>query len=126
MGLLDWLKRGDRPEGALKPVMPVVETQNISPIWLPAPYTDRSSGYRVQPCVGWSEKGYHPGLTVAPPGEEGVTSWGEPFGEQRHALAASYSAFSGWIESHEAQRDERDRSDRAGRERKKDAAAWER
>lgn len=113
MGLLDWVKRRGKSENAFESPQPERGAQEISAFWLPAPYKVPSSGYLVQPCVGWSEKGYHPGLTVAAPGGDAVTSWGEQFKEKGHAKAAAYSAFTGWLGSHEAEMDSRERDARS-------------
>lgn len=116
MGFLDWIKRRerDRVPSENKPD-DVGRKHTISPIWQPAPYKAHSSGYLVQPCVGWSEKGYHPGLVTKAPGAEPKTQWGAATPTYKRALAESHSAFAGWLESHEAEMDNARRSGTARR-----------
>jgi hypothetical protein len=125
MGMLDWVKGRGKPGRATESPKNDSANPEISAFWLPAPYTDRASGYRARPCVGWSENGYHAGLTVAPPDGEAVTTWGEPFKEKGHALVAANSAFAKWIERHEAQREDVERLGKASNPPRK-GATWER
>lgn len=108
MGLLDWVKRRGMPDSREPDKAPDINNVpglGISPIWQPEPYKERSSRYLVQPCVGWSEKGYHAGLAVAAPNGETATHWGAASPNKSRAMCEAYSAFSGWLENHEARLD---------------------
>jgi hypothetical protein len=117
MAFLDWMKthrnkgaqseRGERQND--------ISQAGIRPIWQPEPYRVRSSGYLVQPCVGWSEKGYHAGLLVKSPQGEAITQWCPAVASKGRATAEAHSAFSGWLESHEAHLDYAKESHRRSR-----------
>lgn len=100
MGFLDWIKG---PEHAYQ------ANHGVRTIWKGGAYVDRASGYSVQACLGMSEKGYHAGLSFTPPNGEAKTTWHRPVQRRDRAMSECYSAFSGWVESHEANIDEKDR-----------------
>jgi hypothetical protein len=124
MGILDWIKvrqRADRKvgdSGALN--------AEISPLWQPGPYKVESSGFLVQPNVGWSDKGYHPGLTILPPKGKAETHWGSAVPDKRQALVEANSAFSGWIEAHEAETDAKERRKNNNVKNRRETPSWER
>ena len=118
MAFLDWTKRRREPENAR------TSEPRIAVIWQPAPYLERCSGDLVQPCVGWSEKGYHAGLVVKPRNGEQITQWCAPSADKRQAMAEAYSAFTGWVEARETQIDAKQQP--AVRKGRRPAPSWER
>jgi hypothetical protein len=117
MGFLDWMKS---PEHAYQ------AEPGIRTIWKGGAYADRGSGYSVQACLGMSDKGYHSGLTFTPPNGEVKTTWGKPVQRRDHAMEESYSAFAGWVESHEAHLDAKQQREIAAHKVKRSAPSWER
>jgi len=120
MAFLDWMKRGKQPENGR------TAERAIAAIWRPAPYLERSSGDMVQPCIGWSEKGYHAGLVVKPKDGESVTQWGAPLADRQQAMAEAHSVFSGWVESREAQMDAKSQPKDDVKKARRPSPSWER
>jgi hypothetical protein len=117
MAFLDWIKS---PEHVYK------ADPGIKTIWNGGPYSDKGSGYSVQACLGMSDKGYHSGLTFTPPNGEAKTTWGRPVQRRDHAMKESYSAFTGWVESHEAHSDAKQQPERAVDKMPRRSPSWER
>jgi hypothetical protein len=93
MAFLDWIKG---PEHAYQ------ANHGIKTVWKSSAYTDRTSGYTVQACLGMSEKGYHAGLAFTPKEGEARTTWHRPLQRRDHAMQECYSSLNKWVERHEA------------------------
>jgi hypothetical protein len=119
MGFLSWMKgQGNELQNPNEYPRP----DDIALVWQ-ASFKVQASGYLAAPCVGQSEKGYHPGLVViAHPTGKTDKLWGSAAPTSRQAMEESADAYSGWVEAHEA--------DAKGREvnktKSREAPSWER
>lgn len=109
MALLGWMKNRD-----------------VRTVWSSGPYTDRDTGYLARACVGLSDRGYHPGLIIMPPGEDPETSWGNPMARRDYAMAAAYGSYECWVSGHEAEKDMKRQPKRAGNMIERHPPSWER
>jgi hypothetical protein len=100
MAFLDWIKG---PEHAYQ------ANHGKKTIWKGTPYSDKASGYLVQPCLGLSEKGYHAGLTFTHKDGEGKTTWHRPLQRRDQAMQECYSSFNEWVQNHQSHLNEKPR-----------------